>query len=327
MKRTSGGVVVLVAAALLFGGCIPMPVPRPEPDSYPFPEDKPSDRPGDLGQDRRGAIYELAVELEQRASFIAQSSFDHFRGWTNAITDEEQAILFKSEAFAASCRLFLRLAETTSNYYSRTYRRTNLYTAFLYLARSFDELGAEMRRGNYRPYELQDCRRLLDRIEREFQSWPGAGNLASLDDKYVKGRGATVYLIVREGVGNYTKRPFKNLESLFKFNYDRKRGKNPWEHFVEVDEATLAKMRPGRMIDLTFEGLMIIEQGEREGRPVYLIEKGKRRGLTRPELVDRYGGWGKVYEVPAEVIAAYPEGDPIEAPASGHIKKEPDRRL
>ena len=318
---------VLLAAVFVLAACIPLPMPQPGPDSYPAPEDRPYDQPsqraGDRAFDRRGSIYEQAVELERLASFIAESSFDHFRGWNNNITDQEQAILFKSESFAASCRLFIRLTETTSDYYSRTYRRTNLYNAFLYLARGYGELESEMRRGNLRPYEVQECRRLLDRIEREFRSWPDAENPPALEDKYVKGRDATVFLIVREGVGNYTRRPFKNLESLFKYNYDRKRGKNPWEHFVEIDEAALSRMRPGRMIDLTFEGLMIIEQGERQGRPVFLIEKGKRRGLTRPELVNRYGGWSKVFEVPGEVIDGYLEGDPIETSASGHIKKGP----
>jgi len=311
----------LLLAAGMTSACVPGPYPGPDtfPDSPDLPAE--AERWSGGAMDRPGAVYEIAVELERRASFLAQSNFDHFRGWDGVISDQEQAVLFRSEAFAASCRLFVRLAETTSDYYSRNYRRTNLYNAFLYLARSFNDLETEMRRGGLRPYELEDSRRLLDRIEREFRNWPDADNLASLDEKYVKGRDATVYLIVREGVGSYVRRPFKNLESLFKYNYDRKRGKNPWDHFVEVDERTLGRMRSGRMIDLTFEGLMIVEQGEGQNRPVYLIEKGKRRGLTRPELVNRYGGWARVYEVPREVIAAYPQGTPVESSAGGHIKR------
>ncbi|MBM3293552.1 MAG: hypothetical protein FJY82_03415 [Candidatus Aminicenantes bacterium] len=314
---------LLLIAAGLSAACVPVPFPGPEtaPGGPDRADELAADRPGYAGADRRGAVFELSAELERRAAYLAESSFHHFRGWNNAFTDQEQAILFSSEAFAASCRLFHRLAETASDYYHRTYRRTNLYSAFLYLARSFRALEDEMRKGGLRPFELQESRRLLDRIEREFRNWPDADNLAYLDDKYVKGRDAAVYLIVREGAGTYSRRPFKNLESLFKYNYDRKRGGNPWDHFVEVEERTLAKMRTGRMIELSFEGLMIVEPGERRNRPVYLIEKGKRRGLTRPEIVNRYGGWGNVFEVPREVIEAYPEGPPIDAPASGHIKK------
>jgi hypothetical protein len=41
-----------------------------------------------------------------------------------------QAILFKSEAFAASCRLFLKLAEARSGYLREDFVRTNIYNAF-----------------------------------------------------------------------------------------------------------------------------------------------------------------------------------------------------
>ena len=310
-------------AAVLAAACIPLPYPGPEtdPDSRGWPSDERTDRTEGGVFDRQRAVYEFAVELEQRAAFVAQSTFDHFRGWNNTITEAEQAVLFRTESFAASCRLFNRLAETTSGYYSRSYLRTNIYSAFLFLARSFNDLEVEMRRGGWRPFELEDCRRLLDRIEREFRSWPESESLISLDGKYVKGRNATVYLIERESAGTYIRRPFKNLESLFKYHYDRKRGKNPWEDFVEVEDRLLGRMKQGRTIALTFEGLMVVAQGEGRNRPVYLIEKGRRRGLTRPELVDRYGGWGNVFEVPQEVIDAYPEGPPVESAVSGHIKK------
>mgnify|MGYP006266982577 CR=1 FL=1 len=68
--------------------------------------------------DTRQEVYNLGLELEREASLMAQSSFDHFKGWNNTISDEEQAVLFKSESFLASCRLFLRLAEEQSDYYS-----------------------------------------------------------------------------------------------------------------------------------------------------------------------------------------------------------------
>jgi hypothetical protein len=262
-------------------------------------------------QDRRGVIYDLGMELERLSTSLAQESFDHFKGWNGTISDQEQAILFKSEAFAASCRLFLRLTEARSGYYRDDFLRTNIYNAFTYLAGSFSDAEEEMRKGGVMPYGLSDCRKILSRMEREFSQWPAADNLAYLDQRYVKARDATVYLIERSGIGNYVRLPFKNLESLWRYNYDRNRGKDPWKYLVEVSYNTLDKMRKGRMIDLTFEGRMVIEQGTRRDRSVYLIEGGKKRGLTRADLVNRYGGWSKVYEVPREVIDSYPDGDPI----------------
>jgi len=262
-------------------------------------------------QDRRSVIYDLGMELERLSTSLAQESFDHFKGWNGTISDQEQAILFKSEAFAASCRLFLRLTEARSGYYRDDFLRTNIYNAFTYLAGSFSDAEEEMRKGGVMPYSLSDCRKILSRMEREFSQWPAADNLAYLDQRYVKARDATVYLIERSGIGNYVRLPFKNLESLWRYNYDRNRGKDPWKYLVEVSYNTLDKMRKGRMIDLTFEGRMVIEQGARRDRPVYLIEGGKKRGLTRADLVNRYGGWSKVYEVPREVIDSYPDGDPI----------------
>ncbi len=262
-------------------------------------------------QDRRGVISDLGIELERLATSLAQESFDHFKDWNGTISDQEQAILFKSEAFAASCRLFLRLTEARSVYYRDDFLRTNIYNAFTYLAGSFSDAEEEMRKGGMMPYALSDCRKILNRMEREFSQWPAADNLAYLDQRYVKARDATVYLIERSGIGNYVRLPFKNLESLWRYHYDRNRGKDPWTYLVEVPDATLDKMRKGRMIDLAFEGRMVIEQSARRDRPVYLIEGGKKRGLTRADLVNRYGGWSKVYEVPREVIDSYPDGDPI----------------
>jgi hypothetical protein len=262
-------------------------------------------------QDRRGVIYDLGIELERLATSLAQESFDHFKDWNGTISDQEQAILFKSEAFAASCRLFLRLTEARSGYYRDDFLRTNIYNAFTYLAGSFSDVEEEMRKGGMMPYALSDCRKILNRMEREFSQWPAADNLAYLNQRYVKARDATVYLIERSGIGNYVRLPFKNLESLWRYHYDRNRGKDPWTYLVEVPDATLDKMRKGRMIDLAFEGRMVIEQSARRDRPVYLIEGGKKRGLTRADLVNRYGGWSKVYEVPREVIDSYPDGDPI----------------
>jgi hypothetical protein len=266
---------------------------------------------GSAGADRRQPIFSLGLELEKQASSIALDSFEHFRGRNDTISDDEQAALFKSEAFLSSCRLFLRLAEERSNYYSSGYLRTNLYNAFLYLSRSFEDLERAMRRAGVAPYELSNCRRLLNRMDSEFSQWPAADNLAYLDQKYVKAGNATVYLIERKGTGVFIRRAFKDLASLYRYNYDRKRGKDPWNYLVKVTPGTLEKMAEGQMIDLTFEGCLVIEQGNRPNRSVYLIENGRKRGLTSPRVLERYGGWGKVLEVPAEVIAAYPDGDPI----------------
>lgn len=264
------------------------------------------------GGDPHGRIYDLAVTLAEQAAGIARESFDHFKGWNGAISDQEQAILFKSESFLASCRLFLKFAEGQSDFYRNDYLRTSLYNAFTYLTSAFSELEQEMRRGNVMPSALTECRQILGRMEREFSGWPSADNLAYLDGKYVKAADASVYLIQRQGIGQFTRRAFKNLESLFRYNYNENRGKDPWKYLVEVSEETLRKMRNGAMISLTFEGQMIIEQGTRPNRPVYKIENGRKRGLTRPEIVNRLGGWGRVFEVPREVIESYEEGEPID---------------
>jgi hypothetical protein len=261
--------------------------------------------------DTRQSVYSLGLELERQASLIAQSSFEHFKGRNNTISDKEQAVLFESEAFLSSCRLFLRLAGDQSDYYSAGFLRTNLYNAFIYLTHSFQDLEESMNTAGVRPSALSDCRTLLDRMDAAFSKWPSPDNLAYLDQKYVKAADTTVYMIERKGPGLFVRHAFKDLESLYRYNYDLKRGKNPWKYLVEVSEDTLEKMEEGQVIALTFEGSLIIEQSNRPGRGVYLIESGKKRGLANPQVLQRLGGWSKVFEVPAEVIAAYPDGDPI----------------
>ena len=261
--------------------------------------------------DRRKAICRLGIELERQATYLAQSSYEHFKGWNGEISDQEQAILFKSESFAASCRLFLKIAEDRSNYFRAGYLRTNLYNAFIYLSSSFNDLVEEMRRGSVMPYSLSDCREILENMEYEFSEWPAADNLAYLHQRYVKARDATVYMIERRGIGVYIRRPFKNLESLYRFNYDLNRGKDPWKYLVEVSYDTLEKMDKGSMIDLTFEGYLIIQLGRPRGSGVYLIEEGKKRGITSPSVLRRFGGWDNVFEVPIEVIKKYPDGEDI----------------
>ena len=261
--------------------------------------------------DRRRQIFRLGQDLERLAVDLALNSYEHFKGWDGEISDQEQAVLFKSAAFVASVQLFLKLTEEDSDYYSRDHVRTNLYSSFLYLSRSFTELDRECRSADVRPYELQNIKRTLERIEREFTQWPSAENLAYLDNKYVKARNATVYLIQKRSTGVFIRRAFRDLEALYKYNYDQNRGKDPWKFLVEVTEETLNKMDQGRMINLTFEGQLLIEMSNRPNRPVYRIENGKKRGVTSPQVLERLGGWRYVYEVPAEVIRKYPEGEPI----------------
>jgi hypothetical protein len=261
--------------------------------------------------DQRQTITKQAVELVRQASYIAESSFSHFKGWNNTISDAEQAALFKSEAFLSSARLFLRLTEESSDYYNAGFLRTNLYSAFLYLTQSFQDLEESMRGAGIMPYALSDCRTLLNSMDAEFSRWPSADNLAYLYTRYVKASNDTVYMIERKGPGQFVRHAFKDLESVYRYNYDLKRGKDPWKYLAEVSSETLDKMNEGEMIELTFEGQLVIEMSNRSNRGVYLIEDGKKRGLTSPRVLERFGGWGKVLEVPAAVIQKYPDGDPI----------------
>jgi hypothetical protein len=286
LKRTATAVFVLGALSAIF---------LPAPPAF--------------AQDRRGVIYELALELEQLAAGLAESSFQNFRGRSDEITDQEQAVLFKSEAFSSTVRLFLRLTEERAGYFGTGFLRTNLYNAFLYIIQSFQELETEMRQIGLMPYALNDGRKILDRMDREFGRWPAADNLAYLHQKYVKAADDSVYLIERRGTGRYVRRAFKNLESIYKYNYDANRGADPWKYLVSVEESTLRKMEEDSMIARTFEGAMIIEQSKRSNRPVFRIENGKKRGVANPQVVERLGGWKRVFEVPAEVIEAYPEGE------------------
>jgi hypothetical protein len=261
--------------------------------------------------DWRQSINRLGLDLERQASYIAEMSFNHFKGRNNTITDVEQAALFESEAFLSSCRLFLRLAEERSGYFGAGFLRTNLFNAFLYLSRSFMELEEAMRRAGVVPYALADCRGLLNSMEAEFSNWPAADNLAYLHTRYVKAADDTVYMIERVGPGQYVRHAFKHLEALYRYNYDLKRGRDPWKYLVEVSTDTLGKLEDGEMIGLTFEGRLVMEMSNRPNRGVYLIENGRKRGLASPRVVERFGGWSKVFEVPAEIVRQYPDGDPI----------------
>lgn len=276
--------------------------------------------------DRSERLADLAIDLERKAVeivddvngrfFDRNASYDRNRSWA----DDQVEALFASETFAASSRVFRRLAEGDRGFDSRMTVRQGMERAYRLLYRDFETLEESARRARVQSYALTDCRDLLRRIDREI----GPGGARPIDPitpdrlgqddwigKYVKGPNASVFLIERRADGAWVKRPFKSLESLFKYNYDQDRGENPWGHMAEVSAAELSRMRTGTEIERTFEGQMIIETGTSTNRSVYYIQGGKKRGLTRPELVARYGGWKKVYQVPRDVIDAYPEGDPI----------------
>ena len=266
-----------------------------------------------LGQRRdSNSIQRYASDLVKQAEDLALNSYDHFKGRNGEISDQEQAILFKSEAFTASCRLFLRFCEDNSDFYNRDYRRTNLYNAFMYLTSSFRELEQEMRRGNIMPYALTDCRRILDILDREFSGGRSVDNLSYLHQKYVKGNNNTVYMIERKDTGRYILHPFKNLSSLYRYNLDQKRGDDPWKNLEKVPESTLEKMEEGNPIDADFEGSLVMDKNNRPNQTVYLIRNGRKCPIASPQVLNRYGGWDKVIKLPAEVINDFPDGKSIE---------------
>jgi len=144
--------------------------------------------------DRRSFVGQLTNELVRHAEYLAQQSFQYFMGWNGVITDREQIILFKAEEFAASCRLFNRLAQDQTDYFRRESIRSNLYNASRYVAQAFREYENQMRglgmqgdfnrmrrdgrqfdwrpdRGAAGPMGIMEIRRLIGRIEAEFSNW------------------------------------------------------------------------------------------------------------------------------------------------------------
>ena len=200
--------------------------------------------------------------------------------------------------------MFLRLCEENVGSDSL---RTNLFNAYTYLASSFRELEKD-----FRSYTLNDCRETLNDLERAFERWPAADNLAYLHLKFVQASDQTVYLIERRQPGEYLRRTFASLESLYRYNYLQNRSKDPWKYRVQVDESTLKKMASGEPIALTFNGCLVMDLIERPNRPVFLIENNKKRPLSSSAALARFGGWKSVFEVPAQVIESYPLGQPVE---------------
>jgi hypothetical protein len=301
---------IVAAAAVLSAACLAS-----------FPYNGGYDTEPTQNWDTSDRLVDLAANLAERAAEIAESMEDQIDNQVGSWSDNQIEALFASENFAAASQAFHRLAERTE-YGSRYSVRLGLDRAYQHLLRAYDDLESISRSG-VRMSVLSDCASILRRIERELG---GGWNRTSggedqvewnqleendWDGNYVKGRDATVYLIEQQGSGNFVRRPFKNLESLFKYNYDQDRGNNPWDHVAEVPVETLDRMRTGDLIERSFEGMMVIEPGTLPNRSVYLIQGGKKRGLTKAELVLRYGGWKKVYEIPKEIINAYPDGEPI----------------
>lgn len=258
--------------------------------------------PGSSRQD----IRELGDRLARQAATLSQSSFDRFKGWKGEISDSEQAVLFKSEAFAASCRLFLRLSEENGGFSGSDNLHTNLFNAYMFLVRSFRELEKD-----FQSSALNDCRETLNELERAFSRWPAQDNLAYLHQKFVQANDRTVYLIERTGIGEYVRRPFSSLESLYRFNYLLNHSKDPWKYRVEIERQTLEEMPAGAPIALTFNGCLVMDMNEYPNRPVFLIENGKKRPLSSPAALTRFGGWKAVFEVPASVIESYSPGEPV----------------
>jgi hypothetical protein len=193
MRRS---IVFIAVSILVLAFGVPSGARQPNPgDASQFRQNDPRFQRNDqVRGDRRSFVGQLSVDLVRQAEYLSQTSFEYFMGWNGVVTNQEQAVLFKSEEFTACCRLFSRLAQDQTNYFRVESLRTNLYNASLYVAASFRQLEEQMRlggmqgdfnrmrrdgrmfeqrmnRGTTGPLGLAECRRLLDRIESEFSSW------------------------------------------------------------------------------------------------------------------------------------------------------------
>jgi len=183
--------VMILALALGVQSGVPMPGLRGNPQFQPLnPGPQRNDQ---MRGDRRLLVLKLSGDLVRQSEHLSQTSFDHFKGWDGEISNKEQAVLFKTEEFAAACRLFNKLAKDETNYFRRESLRTNLYNASRYVATAFRQLEDQIRqsgmrgefdgRRNLRPLQRQpqsgspepvgmsECSRILDRIEDEFTRW------------------------------------------------------------------------------------------------------------------------------------------------------------
>ena len=193
MRRS---IVFIAALILVLAFSVQSGAQPPNPGNNPQirQNDPRFQRNDQMRGDRRSFVGQLSVDLVRQAEYLSQTSFEYFMGWNGVVSNQEQAILFKSEEFTASCRLFSKLAQNQNNYFRVESLRTNLYNASLYVAASFRQLEEQMRlggmqgdfnrmrrdgrqfeqrmnRGTTGPLGLAECRRILDRIESEFSSW------------------------------------------------------------------------------------------------------------------------------------------------------------
>jgi hypothetical protein len=193
MRRSIVFIAVLI---LVFAFGVQSGAQQPNPRNNPqYRQNDPRfQRNNQMRGDRRSFVAQLSVDLVRQAQYLSESSFEYFMGWNGIVSNQEQAILFKSEEFAAACRLFSKLVQDQSNYFRLESLRTNLYNASRYVAVSFRQLEEQMRlggmqgdfnrmrrdgrpftqrlnRGTMGPVGLAECRRILDRIESEFSSW------------------------------------------------------------------------------------------------------------------------------------------------------------
>ncbi len=201
---------LIVVGVLLVSACGLLSLAQPSADQGGYPPQGQYNRQGQRYDqrndprlnryDRRSLIVPLSAELVQQAEYMSQNSYEYYQGWNGTINDAEQAILFKSEEFAASCRLFHKLVQDQSGFFRRDVLRTNLFNAYRYVAANFRQMEEQMRRGgmvndfsrmrrdgrsfqprivqpqgmNRQPgyrFGLNECRRILSRIEAEFTSW------------------------------------------------------------------------------------------------------------------------------------------------------------
>jgi hypothetical protein len=184
------GMILVLAFGVQSGAQQPNPQNNPQ-----YRQNDPRfQRNNQMRGDRRSFVAQLSVDLVRQAQYLSESSFEYFMGWNGIVSNQEQAILFKSEEFAAACRLFSKLVQDQTNYFRLESLRTNLYNASRYVAVSFRQLEEQMRlggmqgdfnrmrrdgrpftqrlnRGTMGPLGLAECRRILDRIESEFSSW------------------------------------------------------------------------------------------------------------------------------------------------------------
>jgi len=117
--------------------------------------------------DQGGRLVALAADLERRAVDFARSASDQIIDRGGTLMDDQIAVLFASEGFAASSRLFLRMTERGSGYTARMSSRSGLDRAYRYLNRDFNNLEETAGRAGIRLYALSECASILRRLNAE----------------------------------------------------------------------------------------------------------------------------------------------------------------